>query len=274
MSQVQSTPDRTPEGWGSVAAAYDADIAPTMAGYAEEALAATRLQKGERVLDVAAGSGALSLQAARHGAQVVAIDFAPGMIERLQQHADKGGLDIDARVMDGQDLDLPDGTFDAVYSNLGLMFFPSPDQGLAEMHRVLREGGRAGIVTWNVPERSETFAAMFGALKDAVPDLPPPPQPPAVFSLSDPEDLQARMERAGFKEVSVRQVVRMWTEATPEAMWDGLTRSNPVMPGILRQVGPEKAAAVRDAFIARIEPKMQDGQVALTGEVHLATGHV
>lgn len=273
MAHSQTTPDRTPDGWGDVAAAYDADIAPSMTQYAQEALEATGLREGERVLDVAAGSGALSLAAARRGARVVAIDFAPQMVHLLTDHAHREGLDVEAHVMDGQALRFPDGSFDAAYSNMGLMFFPSPDAGMQEMRRVLRDGGRAGVVTWNAPERSETFQVMFDALHDAVPDLPPPPEPPAVFSLSDADDLAARMERAGFGDVTVRQVRHAWTSDSPEAMWTSFTRSNPVMPGILRRVGPDRAEAVHTAFIARVGSMVRDGRVTLHGEAHLATGH-
>lgn len=272
MTQEQTTPDRTPAGWGNVADAYDTDVAPTMTQYAQAAMDATDLRPDQQVLDVAAGSGALALEAARRGAQVTAIDFAPEMIARLQTRADQEGLQVDAQVMDGQALEFPDASFDRVYSNMGLMFFPSPDAGMKEMRRVLRDGGQVGIVTWNVPERSEMFKSMFDALEDAVPDLPPPPEPPAVYSLADPDDLARRMETAGFHDVAVQQVVRYWTHPTPEIMWDAFVRSNPVIPGILRRVGDDKADAVRTAFLERVRPMAKDGQVSLSGEAHMATG--
>lgn len=274
MTPIQTTPDRTPDGWGRVADAYDADIAPTMTRYAQEALDATELQPGEAVLDVAAGSGAVALEAARRGAHVVAVDFAPEMVERLLRRAAEADLHVEAHVMDGQALELPDGHFDAAYCNLGLMFFPSPDRGLAEMRRVLRTDGRAAVATWNVPERSELFQVMFGALHDAVPDLPPPAEPPAAFSLSDPDDLATRMKNAGFRDVEVRQVERLWVQESPEEMWASMIRSNPVMPGLLEKVGTENAERVKEAYVARVRPMMRDGQVQLKGEVHLAIGRV
>ena len=82
------------------------------------------LRPGERLLDVAAGTGALGLPAARFGAQVLATDIAPAMIERLEARARAEGLtNIEARVMDGHALELEDDTFDVSASQLGVSLF-------------------------------------------------------------------------------------------------------------------------------------------------------
>lgn len=269
---LMTTPDRTPEGWGDVAEAYDEHIAPLMVQFARAALDATELRKGDAVLDVAAGSGALAREAARRGASVLATDFSPGMVRRLQQRAREESLHLEARVMDGQALEVADGSFTTAYCNMGLMFFPAPAKGLSEMRRVLVAGGRAGIVTWTAPERSQTFATMFAALHDAVPDLPPAPEPPAVFSLADPDDLARRMEGAGFRDVAVRQITAAFTAPSPEAAWAAMIESNPVMPAMLSQVGPANADAVRQAYIRRAAAFVRDGEVRMMGEANLATG--
>lgn len=272
MTQATLPPDQTPEGWGNVAIAYDAHIRPSTTRLAAAALDATALREGERVLDVAAGTGALSIEAARRGAQVVATDFAPGMVAQLETASGEHGLQIDARVMDGQALDLPDAVFDAAYSILGVMFFPSPDAGLAEMHRVLKPGGRAGIVVWNVPDRSETFSTLFAALHDVVPDMPRPATPPPAFSLADPQDLARRMQEADFSDVHVRQVTTEFVDPSPEAAWEAFQTTNPVFPQILAQLDVAQADRLRTAFIRRAHSFVQDGALRMKAEAHLATG--
>jgi len=99
------------------------------------------------VLDVAAGTGSFSMPAARAGVDVLATDFAPGMIERLRQRIQQEGLtNIRAEVMDGQALDVPDACYDASASIVGVIFFPDIARGIAELKRVLRSGGRFAIV--------------------------------------------------------------------------------------------------------------------------------
>ena len=91
---------------------------------------------------MAAGTGALSVAAARRGASVLAVDSSTGMMAYLAERATREGLaDLDTRVMDGQKSDLPDASFDLACSAFGVMLFPDHRAGLAEMRRVLAPGG-------------------------------------------------------------------------------------------------------------------------------------
>src|SRR5690606_11409635 len=113
------------------------------------------------VLDVAAGSGALSLPAARLGARVLAVDISPGMVERLAARARAEGLaNLETRVMDGHALELEDNTFDLAASQFGVMLFPDLPRGLSEMARVTRPGGRVLVVTFGPFEQVE-FIGFF-----------------------------------------------------------------------------------------------------------------
>ncbi len=95
--------------------------------FAKRALEEAELPDGAHVLDVATGTGALAVAAARAGARVLAIDFSPGMVRRVQSYALPN---LEARQMDGQALDLPDASFDAAFSNFGVMLFPDWRAGL------------------------------------------------------------------------------------------------------------------------------------------------
>ena len=136
---------KTRDRWDKVAQHYERTAHPITQPFAEAALAQVQLNSRSRVLDVAAGTGALALAAARRGAEVLAIDFSPGMVARI---ATVELPNVDAKVMDGQALALPDGSFDAVFSILGVIMFPDWRKGLAEMARVTRPGGLGVVATW------------------------------------------------------------------------------------------------------------------------------
>jgi ubiquinone/menaquinone biosynthesis C-methylase UbiE len=129
---AELSPQQRPESWTGGAAAYDAEFARFTGLYAEDALRLAGVGPGTRVLDVAAGSGALSLRAARLGAEVLATDFAPGMVEVVRaRFAEEGHDSCSAAVMDGQALELADDSFDAALSMFGVIFFPDIARGCA-----------------------------------------------------------------------------------------------------------------------------------------------
>jgi len=101
-----------------------------------------RIRPGNRVLDIAAGAGEPALSAASRvgpNGYVLATDISANILAFAEQVARERGLtNVETRVMDGENLDLPDSSFDAVLSRLGLIYFPDRDRGLTEMHRVVR----------------------------------------------------------------------------------------------------------------------------------------
>jgi SAM-dependent methyltransferase len=114
-----------PEAWDAIADGYDRYVAPQEVDLASEALRLVGLEPGERFLDVAAGTGGLSLPAARLGAQVLATDWSPAMIERFEARVREEGLSNAAgRVMDCHALELPDDHFDVTGSQFGVMLVP------------------------------------------------------------------------------------------------------------------------------------------------------
>ncbi len=103
---------------------------------------------GERVLDVAAGSGNATLAAARRFADVTSTDYVPALLERGRERAGAEGFDVTFEVADAEALPYPDASFDVVLSSFGVMFAPDHQQSAREMLRVCRPGGRIAVANW------------------------------------------------------------------------------------------------------------------------------
>ncbi len=183
-----------PDHWDKAAQHYEKTAHPFTARYAEAALAKAPVAPGSRVLDVAAGTGALALAAARAGARVLATDFSPGMVARI---AAANRPNVEARVMDGQALALPDAAFDAVFSIFGVIMFPDWRKGLSEMARVTRPGGRGVVATWR-DDGAATFLLLGRIRRALFPEREGMKMPEAVRALSDPEDFARELMAAGF----------------------------------------------------------------------------
>jgi SAM-dependent methyltransferase len=124
------------------------------------------IHPGERVLDVAAGSGNAALAAARRGAAVTATDFVPQLLAAAARRAQAEGLDLQTREADAQALPFPDGAFDVVLSTFGVMFAPDQARAAAELLRVCRAGGRIGLTAWtpgSLMATAQATAARFAS---------------------------------------------------------------------------------------------------------------
>ena len=216
--QASTPPDHTPESWGAAAEAYEKWMMPTSTLYAEDPLRLVDLKPGERVLDVAAGTGPLALAASRWGAEVIATDSSPGMIERLR--AREGILGLIVKLMDGQALELPDDSFDAAFSVFGFMFFPDRHKRFRELLRVLRPGGRAAIAAWGPPERVRAVEVISNAVKAAVPEFASSAKPSPALSLQDASVLTGEIESAGFRMVRIESATHSGGADSPELFWE------------------------------------------------------
>ncbi len=151
----QSTPAPTPDlaavkarqqiAWSSGDYAV---IGTTLQIIGELLCEALDLRSDQRVLDVAAGNGNVSLAAARRFAHVTAIDYVPALLDRGKERAYAERLPITFQVADVENLPFPDGSFDVVASSLGAMFTPDHARTATEMLRVCRSGGKIGLASW------------------------------------------------------------------------------------------------------------------------------
>ncbi len=169
------------------------------------------VRPGARVLDVAAGSGDQTLAIAREvGPQgyVLAIDLSPVIVALARDNAAGAGFaHVETRVADGEDLGVPEASFDAAVCRLGLMFFPDPLQGLREMHRALRPGGGVCTLVFSRPEKNPCVSMLMStALKHAGLPVRDPFMPGGLMSLSQPGHIDALFTSAGFQNVTTTAV--------------------------------------------------------------------
>ncbi len=149
---------------------YDRVATEVVAGLGEALVAAAGVQPGERVLDVAAGSGNASLPAAAAGGSVVATDLTPELVQIGRQRAAVQGLPMTWQEADAEHLAFADGEFDVVLSCVGVMFAPFHQPVADELVRVTRPGGRIALINWTP---AGFIGQMFAAMKPFA--APPPP---------------------------------------------------------------------------------------------------
>ena len=261
-------PDQVPAGWNAASGAYDRDIWALMRPYVQDSIRLGRPQATDRVLDVAAGSGALTVEAAPLASEVLAVDFAEDMLGHLQRRVQQAGLtNVRSEVMDGQNLELEDDSFDAAFSNFGLIFYPDRGRGIREMHRVLRPGGRAVIAAWNGPE-FELFHRFFAAVRAVLGDAHKPDGPPPIFSLSDRDQFEDEMRAGGFTDVAMNTFRHPFEIESAEAFWDVMSMSAPPAAVLLERIGDDAATRVRSTLLEQLGR----GKIVFHNEAHIAVG--
>ena len=271
-----TTLEQIRNAWDSIAAGYDEFVTPS-GGWAlpEDALRRVGLRPGMRFLDVAAGSGALSIPAARLGAQVVAVDLTPAMIERLSARAQAEGLsNLEARVMDGHALELEDDAFDISGSQFGVMLFPDLPRGLRELARVTKPGGRVVIVAYGPPTNVEFLGFFTGAMQAVVPGftgLPMDP-PPLPFQVADHEVLRQKMAEAGLKDIRVESATESLEFKSGAHMWDWVTNSNPIAAELIAGLTEEQKAEVQQVLDGMLRQRSWGGPAVLSNEVNIGIG--
>jgi SAM-dependent methyltransferase len=167
------------EGWAHFAPleAFTTPAAARLVHHAD-------VRSGQRVLDVACGTGLVALTAARLGARATGVDLTPELLERARENSRIANVEVDWHQGDAEELPFPDQTYDVVLSQFGHMFAPRPDVALAQMLRVLKPGGTIAFSTWP-PELcvGRVFALVGRYLPPPPPGVPPPTlwgEPPVI----------------------------------------------------------------------------------------------
>jgi ubiquinone/menaquinone biosynthesis C-methylase UbiE len=176
----------------------------------ERMLDAAGVMAGSRVLDVAAGAGGQSLTAAiRVGpaGHVVATDISPAILAYAEKAATAAGLtNVVTRELDGEHLAVAEGSFDAVISRVGLIYFPDQQAALTGMRAALRPGGRISAVVYSTAEANGFFAIPVGIIRRRAMLPAPAAGQPGPFSLGQPGVAEQALADAGFRDITVEAI--------------------------------------------------------------------
>ena len=161
--------------WSSAGAAYD-EVSRGISDGIEHCVERLAPRKGERILDVATGTGWTARRIAERGADVTGVDFAPDVVAAARDLAADRNLEVEFEHGDAENLPYGNGDFDAVVSTFGVMFVQRPEDAARELARVCRPGGRLALAVWtsdgNVFEKFKVMKPYM-----PVPDGTPPPSP-------------------------------------------------------------------------------------------------
>lgn len=191
--------------WGS---ADYSGLAQRLEPAADALVDAAVPQPGEHVLDVAAGTGNVAIRAAARGAQVIAADIAPRMV---QLGRERTGPTVEWIEADVEDLPLPDHSVDVVLSAFGVIFAPRPEVALAQLRRVLKPGGRLAVTAWTADGYIAQRAAIIKQF------VPPDPAAPDSLSWGDPAILEQRLATE-FTDISIERRSLPWHFDSPQQM--------------------------------------------------------
>jgi ubiquinone/menaquinone biosynthesis C-methylase UbiE len=240
---VQAHNQRAATVWSSGGAAYDR-ISRGISDAIEHAVVRLDPQPGQRILDLATGTGWASRSVARRGAEVVGADIADHLLDAARELAQREHLAIDYALADAEALPFEDGEFDAVISTFGVMFAGQPEAAAAEITRVLRPGGRVALSTW-LPD-SNVFK-MFLVMK-AYMAAPPQPAPPSPFEWGKQERVSALLGQ--HFELRFERGTSMYREPDGQHAWETFVNGYGPTKMLAASLDAERRAALQRDFVA------------------------
>ena len=242
---------------GSAPENYERYFVPAIGGpLAADLIAAAELRAGERVLDVACGTGVITrLAAERVGSKgaVAGLDITAGMLEVARSRASAAGLPIKWYESSAESMPLPDEEFDVVLCQLGLQFVGDKSAALREMRRVVVAGGRVLV---SVP----TPTTFFNVLHDKMARHLPAGAPfvSMVFSLNDTAEIERLFRGAGFRDVSIKSGTKELHLPSPKDFLWQYIQCTP-LAGLVAGADPEVLTALERDVVGGWQPWVRDG---------------
>lgn len=234
-----------------------------------QAVKASSIADGDKVLDVACGTGNATIPAAKTGAVVTGLDLTPKLLEEAKAEASKAGVEIEWIEGDAEQLPFEDQSFDAVISVFGCMFAPDHKVTAREIARVIRQGGRMAICSWTPDGNIGLF------LRTAGEHMPPPPegsQPPPLWGTED--HVRSLFEGTGVELEFEQAAVDFRFDSPEDATVFYETRFGPVVTAKAMLEPDGRWAALREDLVAMFTTinTSHQGDLRFPGEYLVATG--
>jgi SAM-dependent methyltransferase len=245
--------------WGAGGAAYEA-VSALLADAVEHAVLRLDPRPGERILDVATGTGIAARRCAARGAEVTGVDLGADLVAAAREL----GPGIEFRVGDAEELPFGDGAFDGVISTFGAMFVSRPEAAAAELARVCREGGRIALAAWtpggSVEEKFELMKPYFKS----------PPKGPSPFEWGRPERVRELL--GGAFELGFEEGVSTIRLRDGAAAWELFVRGYGPVKALAESLEPARREQFRRDFEAYYERRRTGLGVSVPREYLVAAG--
>jgi SAM-dependent methyltransferase len=271
--------------WGSVAESWGEHVDHVE----QRAWPVTRLMidevipaPGEEVLELACGAGGLGLAIADQvapGGRVVLSDVAPEMVAIAAARAagrdqiDGTTTQVSAQVLDLEQIDAPDASFDVVVCREGLMFALDPVRAATEVARVLRPGGRAALAVWGPRDRNPWLGVLADAVQQHTGTSVPPPGTPGPFSLGADGALEATLTAAGLEQVNVRQVDVPTHDASFDDYWQLRTDLAGPLKKRLAALPAQDLTAIQETVRENLSQYQTSDGLRIPGLAYVGSGH-
>lgn len=267
----------TREQWQTAAEAWHR-WHPTLTSWLGSAtnlmLEMAEVQKGYHILDIAAGAGEQSITAAEKvgpNGYVLATDLAPKILDFALELADEKGINnIEIKEMDGENLTVPDNSFDTVISRVGLIFFPDQQRALEEMKRVLKPGGFVAAIVYSTVDKNQFFSTPVSVIRRHAKLPLPLAGQPGPFSLGAEGLLDKAFEQAGFinvkSEIVDAPVIMDKAEDCVQFEYESFAALHQMLDGLTEA---EKSAAWEEI---RVELSKFEGENGFSGPCELVVG--
>jgi SAM-dependent methyltransferase len=258
--RVEELKQRQGAIWGS--GAFER-IAATISDLHEQVVERLDPRPGERLLDLACGTGGVAELAARRGAFVVGVDLATALLETAKGRAAERGLEIDYRLGDAEKLPLRDAELDAAASTFGIMFASDQQAAARELARVVRPGGRIAIANWRPTSSIVRFFEMLAPFQTA----PPPPVSP--FEWGRPEIVRELLGESF--ELTFEEGISTYRVGSGEEYWELFSTSFGPVKTLAESLEPERREAFHRAFVDFYETDFRDGDEVVHPREYLLT---
>jgi SAM-dependent methyltransferase len=251
--------------WNAGGDAYE-EISRGIADSIDHAVRRLAPSPGERVLDVATGTGWTARSVARSGAIVSGVDLGVDLVAAAHNRTRAEGLNVDYRVGDAEALAYDDATFDAAISTYGVMFASRPEAAAAELARVTRPGGRLVLTTWR-PDSS--VFGMFRVMREYMPP-PPDPAPPSPFEWGR-EDRVAALLGEAF-DLEFESGTSVYRVADGETAWSAFVHGYGPTRTLAANLDEKRRADLQRAFVEFHENFRDGAEIVLPREYLLSYG--